>query len=536
MNIRSIQHIDLIKGKTILVRVDFNVPFKGRKVIDNTKIIASIPTIKYLSDKGARVILVSHLGRPEKQKKKTHNKEIFNFNKDNNFTLKIVIKELDKGLNKKVNFFSECLGKKIQAKVSKMDDGDIALLENIRFYEEEEKNDINLARELASLADVYVNEAFAASHREHSSVSAIQEFLPVFYGFLFEQEILHLDKVIKKPIKPYTVLLGGSKLSTKIKLIKNLEKKANKILIGGAMANVFLKASNYEVGKSLVEKESIKLAKQLLKNNKKIILPKDVLVAKKIDENSMVNIRKIKDIKKNEIILDLGPETILEYSRILKKSKTILWNGPLGKTEIKQFSTGSVALARVVAAVSKGRAFGVCGGGETIDVLNRTDMSEFMDWVSTGGGAMLTYLSGDEMPGISKKVISKKNIMNLKKPVIVLVDDKNISKKILDSDIIQDKFEVIHASSGKEAIKLIIKNKPDLVISGVVVRGGDLFYIMDEMNDNKNIKHIPVIALTALSSKEDERELKKVGVKDYILKPECSDKDLLKKINSILKK
>lgn len=405
MILKNIQNLKNIKGKRAIVRVDFNVPIKGGKIVDDTKIRESIPTIKYLLSEGASIVLISHLGRPDgvksrkSVKSKVKNECKFNFNKDLKYSLKPVAIILESLLGKKVKLMSGCIGSKVEKKMEKAEAGDIFLLENIRFYGEEKKNNKTFAKAIARLGEVYVNDAFAVSHREHASVFQIRNYLPSYKGLLLQAETENLDKIKKNFKKPYVILLGGAKLSTKIRLIKKLNKSASKILIGGAMANVFFAAKGWEVGKSLVEKEMINEAKKLLKN-KKIILPKDVVVAKNISKAAKAELRKSDEIKKGEIILDIGPETIKEYAKQIKKAKTILWNGPMGVFEYKQFSSGSVILARTIASVSSGRAYGVCGGGETVEILNKTKMEEFVDWVSTGGGAMLSYLSGEKMPGI----------------------------------------------------------------------------------------------------------------------------------------
>lgn len=405
MGLKSIQNLKNPEGRRIIVRVDLNVPIKNRKVEDDTKIIKSLPTIKYLSEKGAIVILISHLGRPKivKSKKpvksKFKNECKFNFNKDLKYSLKPVAATLENLLGKKAKLITDCIGVKVEKQLTKAEAGDIFLLENIRFYDEEKKGNKTFAKKLAGLGEIYVNDAFAVSHRDHASVLQIRNYLPSYKGFLLGEELANLEKARKAAKKPYVILLGGAKLSTKIRLIKKLNKSASKILIGGAMANVFLAACGYEIGKSLVEKKMIAEAKKLMKN-KKIILPRDVIVSNKASGSAKAEWRNVNEVKKNEIILDIGPKTIKEYAKLIKKAKTILWNGPMGMFEYKQFSSGSLILARTIASVSSGRAYGVCGGGETIDILNRTKMEEFVDWVSTGGGAMLSFLSGEKMPAI----------------------------------------------------------------------------------------------------------------------------------------
>lgn len=389
MKLNIIKNIKKLSGKRVLVRVDFNVVVKNNKVIDNAKIKAALPTINYLLKKNAKVILISHLGRPTESKVKSQ-KSIKS--EVGRFSLRPVAKSLEELLGEKVKFIDDCVGEKVKREIKKIKDSEIVLLENLRFYKQEMENSKRFAKSLASFADIYINDAFAVSHRAHSSLAAITEYLPSYAGFLMEKEIKNLS-VLFNPKKPYIVLLGGAKLKTKIKLIGALSKKADKILAGGAIANQFLRMQGCETGKSLIKKNIINLP-----FNDKIFLPKDVIVAKKISEKADAQAKNIKNVLKDDIILDIGPETIREYAEILKSAKTILWNGPMGMFEIKKFANGSLALAKVIACSRK--AFTVCGGGETVAVLNQTKMKRFIDCVSTGGGAMLAYLAGEEMPGV----------------------------------------------------------------------------------------------------------------------------------------
>ncbi len=414
MKIRTIKNIKTFKDKKVLVRTDFNVPLKNGKIIDGTRIDMVLPTIKYLVQKGAVVVLISHLGRPKKQVSlfQRPSRNFFSF--QNRYSLRPIAKYLEKALKLKVVFVSDPVNINLKEKIKSTKNKKIFLLENIRFYKEEEKNSKRLAKKLSQWGDIYINEAFSVSHRRHSSVLAITEYLPSFAGFLLEKEIKNLSKLLKKPRKPYMVLLGGAKLSTKIKLIEFLSRKADKILLGGAMANVFLKAQGQEIGRSLIEKSMIKKAEKILefygKKNKKIFLPQDVVTAKSFSSKARPKVKKINHLEKNDIILDIGPETILQYANFLKKAKTILWNGPMGKYELKPFQNGSLILGRLIALRSSLYAYGVCGGGETIDVLNKTQMTEFMDWVSSGGGAMLTFLSGEKLPGLEAIIKNNLNI------------------------------------------------------------------------------------------------------------------------------
>jgi len=296
----------------------------------------------------------------------------------------------------KMRFSGEVLGKKTEKAIAEAKPGEIVFLENLRFDKGEENNDRVFAKRLAALADVYVNEAFSVCHREHASVNAIKKYLPSYAGFLLGKEIEMLDRVIK-PIKPLVVVMGGSKISTKIGLIKNLNKKASKILIGGGLANTFLKAKGLEIGKSLFDKGGLNIAKSLLKN-KKIILPIDAVVSQ--SPNGRPELKDVGDISKKDYIFDIGPKTVRLYSKDIREAKTIAWNGPLGMFEKPAFKHGTVALATLIAARSRGKTFGVVGGGETIEAINMTKMQGYVDWVSTGGGAMLSYLGGERMPGL----------------------------------------------------------------------------------------------------------------------------------------
>ncbi len=413
MKLRTIKNIKNLSGKRVLLRVDFNVGIKNRKVADGAKIKAALPTINYLLKKNAKVILISHLGRPTESKVKSQKSiksKVYKVKSQKSvvgkFSLRPIVKNLEKLLGLKVKFINDCIGGKVKNEINKMNNGEVVLLENLRFYKEEMKNSKRFAKNLASFADYYINDAFAVSHRAHSSLVAITDYLPSYSGFLIEKEMKNLS-VLFNPNKPYIVLLGGAKLKTKISLIKVLCKKADKILIGGAIANQFLKIQGYEIGKSLIEKNITSMSLRggdsrrsnlmTIAPDNKIILPKDVIVAKKI--SGKAEAKKISDVSKNDIILDIGPETTREYAKILKSAKTILWNGPMGIFELKKFSSGSLAMAMAVAAYSR-NAFTVCGGGETIAVLNQVKIKNRIDLISTGGGAMLTYLTGEELPGI----------------------------------------------------------------------------------------------------------------------------------------
>ena len=390
MKVKSIKNAKNLAGKKVILRVDFNVPIDNGDIEDDYKIVRTLPTIRFLMRLNAKIIIVSHLGRPVPGEK----------NKD--FSLEPTAKKLSKLLGKKVIFVDDCVGLKAGTAIGKMQKGDIVMLENIRFELGEKENSKNLAKNLAKFGDVYVNDAFGDSHRAHMSVSAIKMFLPSYAGLLLEKEVIHLEKIVN-PKKPLVVILGGAKIKTKIKLVERLGKKAQHILIGGALANNFFVAKKYEVGKSLIDEETIKFARKYRRKN--IILPVDVLVSAK-KEDGRPKIKKINQVNKKEYIYDMGPETVRFYNSLIKKANSIIWNGPMGKFEEKSFGHGTLAVARMIASRSTGQAFGVAGGGETVDALKETKMLDYVDWVSTGGGAMLSFLGGEKMPGL-KGIVKK---------------------------------------------------------------------------------------------------------------------------------
>lgn len=393
MTIKSIKNYKFKGGERVFLRLDFNVPLKGAKIAEDFKLRQALEDINFLLSKNCSLILASHLGSPKK--------------KDKKLSLKPVALYLSKLLSKKIALIDVAQAK---TKTKNLKAGEIVLLENLRFYPGEKKNQLGFAKSLAALADIYVNSAFAVSHRDEASVSAIKKYLPSYAGLLLEKELLNLNKILK-PKKPLTVVLGGEKISSKLPLINNLSKQASQILVGGALANAFFKALGYETGKSTVDKESVVVAKKLIAKfkmkgkQKKIILPLDVITSTQIKDNkalkkNLVAIKNPKEVKKGEYICDIGPRGIGDFAQYIKKAKTIIWNGPLGMFEISNFKQGTVIIARLVASRASGFAFGVAGGGETVEAINLSKMGEYMDWVSTGGGAMLSYLGGEKMPGL----------------------------------------------------------------------------------------------------------------------------------------
>jgi len=378
MKIKSIRNVKNLAGKIVLLRVDLNVPIKNGLIKNDYKIVAILPTIRYLLRHNAKIIITTHLGK--------------------NNTAKPVAKILARLLGKKILFISEAVGNKIELAARKMMPKDIIFLENLRFNPGEEKNDKKFARVLAEPADIYVNDAFAVSHRNHASVSAIKKYLPSYAGLLLEKEILNLNKILE-PRQPLISIIGGAKIKTKIFLIKKLAKMSFRVLIGGALANNFIAAHGFKIGKSLADKASIKIAAGLIKKYKNIILPVDVIVEKKITSKN-IEVKPVNQVSKDDIILDIGPHTIKLFVSFIKKANTIVWNGPLGYFENEHFKHGTLSVARFIATRSTGSAFGVVGGGETIEALKMTKMEHYIDWISTGGGAMLTYLGGEPMPGL----------------------------------------------------------------------------------------------------------------------------------------
>lgn len=383
MRIKSLRSLGDISGKKVLLRTDLNVPIKNGKIKDDYKIVKSLETINFLVKKNAKIIIVSHLGRPEGKRRKS-------------LSLAPIALKLGDFINKKIKFVKDFESFEAGNVISKMSEGDIAMLENIRFYPGEDANDRSFGKKLSKLADIYVNDAFAVCHRASASLGSIKSYIPSYAGILLENEVVNLSKILN-PKKPLIVVMGGAKVSTKIALIKNLEKRAHRILIGGGMASNFLAAHNFEIGRSMADSKSIALARKL--KDKKIILPVDVVSSSK-KNNWKAQVKNLSEIKKDDYIFDIGPRTIKLFSDYIKKANTVIWNGPLGMFEDEKYKHGSLYIGRIIATRSKGRAFGVVGGGETVEAIKMTKMINYVDWVSTGGGAMLTFLSGQKMPGL----------------------------------------------------------------------------------------------------------------------------------------
>ena len=375
-----------VAGKKVLVRVDFNVPIKEGKIKDDTRITSALPTINYLLEHGASVILMSHLGRPKGQP----NLE---------YSMRPVADYLAKLISAPVKFAEDCRGPIAKAASDALKPGEVLVLENTRFYAEEEKDDPQMSADLASLADLFVNDAFGSAHRAHSSTYGVAELLPSAAGFLMEKEIKYLGDAIANPERPFVAILGGAKISDKIGVIENLLKKANKILIGGGMANTFLKALGYEMADSLVEAEVIDTAKALLaKSEGKLVLPVDMVLGDKFDAEANMETLPVGNVPAGWRILDIGPKTVEAFGAEIAKAGTIVWNGPMGVFEFPRFAEGTFAVAHKVA---ESCAVSIIGGGDSVSAINQSGLSNQITHISTGGGASLEMLEGIELPGLA---------------------------------------------------------------------------------------------------------------------------------------
>ena len=384
----SVRDLNL-KGKRVFLRVDFNVPLAEGKVTDDTRITSSLPTIEYMRQQGARIIACSHLGRPKGKRKP-------------DMSLKPVAARLGELIGAPVAFADDCIGPEAEQKSAALKDGEVLLLENLRYHAEEEANDENFSRALAKLGEVYVNDAFGSAHRAHASTVGVTRFLEKSAaGLLMEKELTYLGKAVANPDHPYVAVLGGAKVSDKIEVIENLLKLVDSLIIGGGMAYTFLRARGIRVGKSLVEEDKLELAKRLLDDAARrkvaLLLPLDHKVADKIDPAAVASVVGLNDIPDDKMALDIGPKTVEAFSSALGKAKTIVWNGPLGVFECPPFAEGTLAIARAIAGSS---AVSIVGGGDSIAAVQQAGLAEKMSHISTGGGASLEFLGGRKLPGV----------------------------------------------------------------------------------------------------------------------------------------
>jgi phosphoglycerate kinase len=388
MPIQTVDQIEL-KGRKVFIRVDFNVPLNEKnEITDDTRIVQSLPTIRFAMDAGGKVVLASHFGRPKGKK-------------DPKYSLAPVAERLSRLLGRKVTLALDCIGDEVQKQIKGMKEGEVLLLENLRFHPEEEKNDENFSMALASLCEIYVNDAFGAAHRAHASTEGMTRYVKtVAAGFLMMKEVESLEKALVNPQKPYVAILGGAKVSDKIGVIENLLNKVTTLLVGGGMAYTFLKAKGFEVGRSLVEEGQLGFSLNLLgkaEGKVKLLLPLDHIAAERMDVQAKRQIVNNEKIPRDWVCLDIGPETVRVFSEEIKSAKTIVWNGPMGVFEMEPFSQGTFAIAKAVADSS---AFSIVGGGDSVAAVNQAGVAKRISHISTGGGASLEFLEGKKLPGI----------------------------------------------------------------------------------------------------------------------------------------
>lgn len=385
MRKKTVRDIE-VQGKRVLVRVDFNVPIQNGEITDDRRIRESLPTIQYLLERGATVILMSHFGRPKGQR----NPE---------YSLRPVAQRLSQLLGREVRFFEDCIGAAIEQGVRSLPPNSVALLENVRFYPQEEANDPEFARALAQLGEVYVNDAFGSAHRAHASTEGVAHYLPAVAGLLMEKELRYLGQALSQPERPFVAILGGAKVHDKIGVIQNLLPKVDHLLIGGGMAFTFLKAQGYEIGKSLLDAESLEFAAQMLSQaGDKIRLPVDVVVAPALQPHVPTQVVPVSQIPPDQMGLDIGPETARAFGEVVRTARTIVWNGPLGAFETPPFEQGTRA---VLQAVAESGAVSILGGGDTAAAAEQLGFADKITHISTGGGAALEFLEGRELPGVA---------------------------------------------------------------------------------------------------------------------------------------
>jgi phosphoglycerate kinase len=391
MTFRTLQGADL-KGKTALVRVDFNVPMDNGRITDDTRLKAALPTITLLSKAGAKVVLLAHFDRPKGKRVPE-------------MSLKPVVEPLAKLIGQPVAWADDCIGEQAKAVIDGLKPGGVALLENLRYHAGEEKNNPAFAKELAKLGDIYVNDAFSAAHRAHASTEGLAKLLPAYPGLSMERELNALDAALGNPQRPVIGIVGGSKVSTKLDLLKNLVTKLDKLAIGGGMANTFLYAQGHDVGASYCEKDLAETAREIIRlagqNNCKLFLPLDIVVAEQMAPGVPTRVRGLGAVDEHERILDAGPETVARLKRAMANSKTLIWNGPLGVFEIPPFDKGTVEAAKEAAKLAKeGKLIAVAGGGDTVSAMHHAGVADDLTFISTAGGAFLEWMEGKELPGV----------------------------------------------------------------------------------------------------------------------------------------
>ncbi len=389
MNKKGLKDIT-VRGKRVFVRVDFNVPMDDHGNITNdTRIRAALPTIHYLIDEGAKIILASHLGRPKGKP-------------DPNYSLAPVAKRLGELLKRPVAMATDCIGPEVEKAAAQLQEGEVLLLENVRYHAEEEKNEPEFVKQLARLAEVYVNDAFGTAHRAHASTEGIAHHLPGVAGFLLQKEIESMGKALENPERPFVAIIGGAKVSDKIGVIENLLHKVDALIIGGGMANTFLKAQGYSLGKSLVEGDKLSLAQEILDRGRElqvdILLPQDVVAAKEFKADAPYRVTAVGEIAEDEMALDIGPESAGLFSARIQKARTIVWNGPMGVFEMEHFAKGTEKVAQAVALCP---GLTIVGGGDSVAAVEKMGVGEQMSHISTGGGASLKLLEGKTLPGIA---------------------------------------------------------------------------------------------------------------------------------------
>lgn len=398
MNKKSVKDVE-VRGKRVLIRVDFNVPLDERQSItDDTRIRASLPTIKYLLDQDSRVILTSHLGRPDGQAKPK-------------YSLAPVVERLSELLGQKVDFALDCVGPAAREAVGRLQEGQVLLLENVRFHAEEEKNDPDFARDLASLADLFVNDAFGTAHRAHASTEGVAHYIPAVEGLLMQKEVGFMGNALERPERPFVAILGGVKVSDKIGVIENLLEKVDVLIIGGGMANTFFRAQGYNVGKSVLETEKVELAKRLIEKAKAkgvvLELPVDVVVTQNLEAEGQHHTVKVAEIGELDIAADIGPASAERFASLISTARTVVWNGPMGIFEWPAFAKGTERVAQAVAAC---QGITIVGGGDSVAAVQQLGFAEQMTHISTGGGASIEFLEGKVLPGVA--ALNEADILN----------------------------------------------------------------------------------------------------------------------------